>query len=63
MSRLKAVLTALFYCVVASTALRLLAVPVALCVLSVVPSATHAHHQRSVPTPSRTAGPTPMGAA
>ena len=42
MSRLKAVLTALFYCVVASTTLRVLALPVALCVLAVIPSATHA---------------------
>ena len=42
MYRLKAVLRALFYCVVASTTLRLLFVPVALCVLFVVPSATHA---------------------
>jgi hypothetical protein len=49
MYRLKAVLRALFYCVVASTALRLLLVPVALCVLFIVPSTTHAE-ERAVGT-------------
>ena len=49
MSRLKAVLTALFYCVVASTTLRLLCLPAALCVLFVVPSTTHAQ-ERAVGT-------------
>ena len=49
MSRLKAVLTALFYCVVASTTLRVLVLPVALCVLFVVPSTTHAQ-ERAVGT-------------
>ena len=49
MSRLKAVLTALFYCVVASTTLRVLSFPVALCVLFVVPSTTHAE-ERAVGT-------------
>ena len=49
MSRLKAVLTALFYCVVASTALRVLLLPAALCVLFVVPSTTVAQ-ERAVGT-------------
>ena len=42
MSRLKAIVKPLFYCLLASTALRLLFLPVALCVLFVVPSTTHA---------------------
>ena len=40
--RLKSFAVPLFYCVVASTALRLLFLPVALCALLVVPSTTHA---------------------
>ena len=49
MSRLKAIVKPLFYCLLASTTLRFLFLPAALCVLLVVPSTTHAE-ERAVGT-------------